>query len=189
MHKKKLDLILSLGCDFLIQVKANCHTLYARIALFTAFHLPMSTCETYEEGHGRCEFRRVELFENKAELPQVWHGITRLVKVRRWGLREGKPYQQLSFYILSKPLNSVQVVARGIRGHWGIENKLHWVKDAILKEDKMTITHPTQATIAALLNTTAMNMLRLAGLLPNKDTLAGFANKVKKMYNLFVCKT
>ena len=149
----------------------------------------MSTCETYEEGHGRCEFRRVELFENKAELPQVWHGITRLVKVRRWGLREGKPYQQLSFYILSKPLNSVQVVARGIRGHWGIENKLHWVKDAILKEDKMAITHPTQATIAALLNTTAMNMLRLAGLLPNKDTLAGFANKVKKMYNLFVCKT
>ena len=188
MHKKKLDLVLSLGCDFLIQVKANCHTLYARIALFTAFHLPMSTCETYEEGHGRCEFRRVELFENKAELPQVWHGITRLVKVRRWGLREGKPYQQLSFYILSKPLNSVQVVARGIRGHWGIENKLHWVKDAILKEDK-TITHPMQATIAALLNTTAMNILRLAGLLPNKDTLAGFANKVKKMYKLFVNKT
>ena len=183
--KKTLDLIRSLGCHFLSQVKANCRTLYQNLVFYTAFNLPMSTCETYEEGHGRCEFRRVELYENKAELPADWNGITRLVKVRRWGTRGEKPYHEVSFFILSKPINSAQTVAKGIRGHWGIENKLHWVKDVVIGEDDMTITHSNAATVVAHLNTTALNLLQLAGMKPNKDAFALITNKVKELYKLF----
>lgn len=107
--------------------------------------------------------------------------------MRRWGTRHGKYYEEVSFYVLSKPIDSAQTVAKGIRGHWGIENNLHWVKDVILGEDDMTITNQKQATIVAHLNTTALNLLRLAGLKPNKDTLAIFTNKVHELHKLF-CK-
>lgn len=156
-----------------------------KIIFFTAFNTPKSTCETYEEKRGRCEWRLVELYTNEAELPKGWNNITRLVKVRRWGTRQGKYYEEVSFYVLSKPIDSAQTVAKGIRGHWGIENNLHWVKDVILGEDDMTITHQKQATIVAHLNTTALNLLRLAGLNPDKDTFAIFTNKVNELHKLF----
>lgn len=79
--KKTFDLMLSLKCHFLAQVKRNCLRLWETIALYTALAQPIYTCEYYEEGHGR----QVELYENHAQLPKGWNGIQRLVKVRRWG--------------------------------------------------------------------------------------------------------
>ena len=76
-------------------------------------------------------------------------------------------------------------MAKGIRGHWGIENRLHWTKDVLIGEDDMTITNTNAATVVAFLNTTALNLLQLAGYKPIKDTFAKFANKVNELYNLF----
>ena len=145
----------------------------------------MSSYETYEKGHGRCEFRCVELYHNRAELPAGWNGITRLVKVRRWGTRKDQPYHEVSFYVLSKPINSARIVAQGVRGHWSIENNLHWVKDTTMGEDDMTIVQQNTATVVAHLNSTAINLLQLAGMKPNKDNFAKFTNKVKELHKLF----
>lgn len=174
-----------MGCHFLVQVKGNCNKLYAQIRLFTALCQPFSVCETCEKGHGRLEHRRVELFCNALDMPPGWYGIQRIVRVKRWGQRGGKPFEQTAWYILSKPMNSARRVAQGIRGHWGIENRLHWTKDVLLGEDHMAITHPRAATLVAFLNTTALNLLRLAGYKPVKDTFALFANKVNELHKLF----
>lgn len=183
--KKTFDLILSLNCHFLAQIKRNCRKLWETIALFTAFCEPISTCEYYQSEQGREVYRRVELYENKATLPKGWNGIERFVKVRRWGIREQKPFHHVAFYALSKPINSALIVARAIQGHWSIENDLHCVKDVCLGEDDTTCQSHNQATLLAYFNNTALNILRDKGYKPCKDTFAKFANKVNELSKLF----
>lgn len=170
----------------MIQLKSNCSKLFAHIALYTALEMPMSTCETYEKHHGREEFRHIALFEAPPDMPKGWNGIQRVIKVRRWGIRNHKPFDHTHYYILSKPIFHAQVVARGIRNHWRIENNLHWVKDVIMGEDNRPISNPHDATVVAVFNTIALNLLRIAGYKPSKDTFAFFTNKINELYNLLV---
>lgn len=144
----------------------------------------MSTYESYEKARGRIDNRKVSLYENRADHCPTWKGIQRLVKVRRWGIRKGKEYDYTSYYILSRPINHACLVAKYIRSHWGIENNLHWIKDVLLKEDLMPIQRQKSATNVAILNTTALNLLRLAGHKPNADSLMLFTNNIKELYNL-----
>ena len=144
----------------------------------------MSTHESFEQTRGRIDNRKVSLYPNRADLCPTWPGIKRLVKVRRWGMRDTKCYDHTSYYILSRPIKHAAIVAKHIRGHWGIENNLHWTKDVLLKEDQMPIQRQNSATTVAMLNTTALNLLRLAGYKPNADSFLLFTNNVKELYNL-----
>jgi len=155
------------------------------IFLFTALTQPISSCEYYDGKHGRQVYRRVELYVNKIELPKGWNGIQRFVKVRRWGIREGAPFHEISFYVLSKPINSAALVAKAIQEHWSIENNLHWCKDVNLGEDDMSIRHPKTAAILAYFNNIASNVLKRAGYKPIKDTFSKISNKVNELYKLF----
>jgi predicted transposase YbfD/YdcC len=184
-QKKTFDIILGLTCHFLAQVKCNCRTLWEKIALYTALAQPISTFEYYQEEHARQIYRRVELYENHAQLPQGWNGIERLVKVRRWGTRNKKDFHEVTFYVLSKPLNSAAVVARTVQNHWSIENNLHWVKDVNIGEDDTTIKDKNMVSLLVYLNNIALNVLKAAGYKPTKDTFAKFANKVNELNTLF----
>ncbi len=163
--------------------------MYETIRLFTALVQPICVTETYEKVRGREEHRRIELFDNQANIPKGWKNIERIARVTLWGIRGGKDFNKLSFYMLSEPTNSSKKVAQMIRQHWFIENKLHWVKDVILHEDNMTIEQPQMATIVSCFNTVVLNILRLAGYKPTKNTFAIFTNKVKELISLFQKKT
>jgi predicted transposase YbfD/YdcC len=176
---------LLLGCHFLCQVKRNCRKLWEQCALHTALAFPISTFEYYEEAHGHEIYRRVELFENQADLPDGWEGITRIAKVRRWGKRNKQAFHEVSFYVLSKPIDHASKVADAIQGHWSIENNLHWTKDVQLGEDGMTLKDKQQVTILAYLNNVAINIIKANKLKPNKDTFAQIKNKVYKLIKLF----
>lgn len=153
--------------------------------MFTALTSPISTCEYYEDNHGRQVFRRVELYENKATLPKGWNGIQRIVKVRRWGLRNKKYFEETTYYALSKPINSAVIVANAIQEHWCIENKLHWTKDVNLGEDQMTLKDKNAIQILVYLNNISINILKANGLKTVKDTYAKIANKINELFKLF----
>ncbi|MBH8552107.1 ISAs1 family transposase [Nostocaceae cyanobacterium CENA357] len=53
--------------------------------------------------------------------------------------------------------------ATGIRGHWGIENCLHWVKDVVFKEDNSTIRMGNASANLSILRAIALNILRRNG--------------------------
>lgn len=178
-------MILLLGCHFLAQVKRNCRKLWEEIALHTALAQPISVCEYYQEAHGHRIYRRVELFDNQAMLPNGWNGIHRLVKVRRWGTRNHVPFEERTFYVLSKPINSAALVAKAIQEHWGIENRLHWIKDMNMGEDDMTLRTTNTVAVLVCLNSAALNILQLAGHKPIKDTFAKIANKINELHKLF----
>jgi predicted transposase YbfD/YdcC len=180
---------LAVKCHFLAQLKRNARKLWETVALYTALGNPISTCEYYEQEHGRQVYRRIELYVNDASLPKGWNGITRFVKVRRWGIRKGKPFEERTFYILSKPINSAFVVAQAIQAHWTIENNLHWCKDVNLGEDDMSVSNTNAISLLVYLNNIACNTLKQAGYKPVKNTFAKFANKVNELIKLFQKET
>ncbi|MHC5724128.1 MAG: ISAs1 family transposase [Nostoc sp.] len=105
---------------------------------------------------------RSVVFDDLTGISQEWTGLKSLIKVERIGTRAGKPYQQVAYYISSLVKSAVDF-AKGIRGHWGIENRLHWVKDVIFNEDHSTIRKGNAPANLSVLRTFALNILRRNG--------------------------
>jgi hypothetical protein len=55
------------------------------------------------------------------------------------------------------------MIAAWLRGHWSIENSLHWVRDVTFDEDRSSVRTGTAPQTMATLRNTAMNLHRLAG--------------------------
>lgn len=135
--------------------------------------------------HGRQVWRRVELFKaNEVELPHGWPPVERFVKVRRWGLRGIKYFEETSIYMLSKPINSAYTAGQIVQKHWSVENNLHWVKDVNFGEDDMSWITPRNAVTIAMLNNVAMNLLCKAGQKPTKDNLAMLCNNIPRLVKI-----
>jgi len=71
-------------------------------------------------------------------------------------------HKTVSFYITSKEKN-YQEIADAIRGHWFIENKLHYTKDVIMFEDTQCTKNQNAASNLALLRDVAFNLLKKVG--------------------------
>ena len=177
---------MNAGCHYLTRVKGNTALLLQRIISYADSVEPLSVYECKDDKHGRRVTRRTELYDNGAQIPEGWNGIQRIVKVRRYGVRKGKSFDECAFYILSKPIDCAETVAQAVRGHWAIENKLHWVKDVNLGEDFMTLRNTESIALLVYLNNIALTALRCAGYNPIKDTLAKFANKVKELIKVVI---
>lgn len=168
------------------QIKGNCSALLLKIQLFTAFIQAFSTCEYYEDHHGYQVTRSIELYRNKTDLPKGWKGIKQFVKVRRYGYRNGKRFDYVSFYVSSKEFDNAFQAAQAIQGHWSVENNLHWMKDVNMGEDNMSLRTPKKAAMLACFNNIAVNILRRNGHKPTKAVFAKISNKVNELYKLFV---
>jgi predicted transposase YbfD/YdcC len=64
---------------------------------------------------------------------------------------------------ISSLKTTAQEFARGIRGHWSIENCLHWVKDVVLNEDDSTIRLGNAPANLSVIRAIALNVLRRNG--------------------------
>lgn len=150
------------GNDYVITVKANQKSLYQRLRVISRDCPPVSVYHHSESGHQRQTQRTVEVFDCLAGIAKDWLGLRRFVRVQRQGTRQGKPYTQWSYYITSLATTARQF-AEGIRGHWGIENRLHWVKDVVFGEDDcpLKLAHAPQNW--GLIRTWVVNLFRLRG--------------------------
>jgi hypothetical protein len=114
---------------------------------------PKSQFQSVDISHGRHIVRKVSVFDIPPMLsPSLekskWSKITSLIKVERSGTRGKKDYKHLAYYISSLSV-SAEIFASKIRGHWLIENQLHWVKDVFFKEDTWPRVHLTLANISS----------------------------------------
>ncbi|HEY9778973.1 MAG TPA: ISAs1 family transposase [Leptolyngbyaceae cyanobacterium] len=82
-----------------------------------------------------------------------------MICVERIGIRQGKRYQQTNYYI-SPLLTSAYEFAQGIRSHWEIENRLHWVKDVIFGEDTAPLKDFNAATNWSIIRNIVINIAR-----------------------------
>ena len=76
------------------------------------------------------------------------------------------------YFISSLDGSSAELVASAVRGHWGIENGLHWVLDLAFREDECRVRKDHGPTNLATLRHIAMNLLK-----QEKTAKVGIANK------------
>lgn len=112
-----------------------------------------------------------------------WLGIKSLIRVERTGTRAGQAYREIVCYI-SSLIHTAQEFARGIRGHWCIENCLHWVKDVVLKEDDSKIRMGNAPANLSILRAIALNILRRNGHTSITTAQRFLSNDLDKLFTL-----
>lgn len=114
-----------------------------------------------EDGHGRHEERYVSVVLAPEGLPPGWPDVAAVVQVNRE--REvGGERTVTSHYYLSSHAGTAAEFAGWARGHWGIENGLHWVLDVVFREDRSRIRAKHAGANLALIRRVAVSLLRRA---------------------------
>jgi predicted transposase YbfD/YdcC len=134
--------------DYVLALKANHGTLYGQVAAYFGDCLecngaagPYRHLRTVDTGHGRRETRDYYV----VDVPPGWGLSPRWRDLRSLGLvcsarqvGTAEPALEARFYLSSLPAK-VKQFARAVRGHWEIENRLHWSLDVILAEDQSRV--------------------------------------------------
>jgi len=121
----------------------------------------LQTFETVEKDHGRIETRRyyqsdcLAWFADKAK----WEGLASVGLVESQREVGGKVTLERRYYLSSLKLG-VETFARAVRGHWGVENKLHWILDVCFGEDQSRARQGCAAENLATLRRLALNLLK-----------------------------
>jgi len=125
---------------------------------------------TEETGHGRHEIRSHIQMPVPESLPgrERWKGLKSLGVVTSVCTRDSKETVETRYYISSLPVG-VKQFARGVRGHWGIENSCHWCLDMTYREDESRIREPHVRENFAWLNRFTLSLLKQH---PRRDSVA-----------------
>jgi predicted transposase YbfD/YdcC len=150
------------GAHYLLIVKRNQPGLHAQLAALPWRDVPVAYTKR-ERGHGRTERRTLKVtavarglaFPHAAQAIQ----ITRRRKVN------GKWSRESCYAVTSLTVTQASParLAAIIRGHWGIEDRRHWVRDLDFDEDRSQIRTASGPHIMASLRNLAVTILRLAG--------------------------
>jgi predicted transposase YbfD/YdcC len=162
--------IAARGADYIFGLKGNQPSLHREV--LDAFDAPTcaalardprSYCETADKGHGRHEVRRVWVQRDVSWLTQseAWPGLASLILVEAERTRRGVTSCERRAYISSSGESAAELGAK-VRGHWHIENKLHWVLDVTFGEDRARIRRKNGAENMSAMRKIAMNMLTRA---------------------------
>jgi predicted transposase YbfD/YdcC len=117
--------------------------------------------EEVEDGHGRHEERYVTVIHDPSGLPPDWPDASAVVLVNRE--REvGGERTSTSHYYLTSYAGTAAEIAGFVRGHWGIENGLHWVLDVVFHEDRSRIRQGNAGSNLAMIRRVAASLLRRA---------------------------
>ncbi len=114
----------------------------------------------------------------------AWVGVQRLIRVERTGSRGPKPYHETMFYISSRRVDAADLGSR-IRGHWQIENGLHWAKDVVLKDDTSPLCAGYSPANFAILRSMAMNLFRQHGFVSITQGLRRVAHDIPLLLSFF----
>ena len=164
------EAIVEGGGDYVLAVKGNQPTLHT--ALQDAFaHAPAPKLRssrhttTFEQGQGRDEQRTVQVLPAREHLSAaqraLWAGVVSLGMVTCvvWEQATGRQSTEVRYFLSSLPPVARRLGA-AIRGHWRIENGLHWVLEVVFREDARRVYDRTTAENVALMNRLALSLLR-----------------------------
>jgi predicted transposase YbfD/YdcC len=168
----------------LITVKGNQQTLLRQLERQFEQLPPLSVDQQSERTRDRMTQRTVSVLDQIPALDPQWVGIQRIIRVERTGTRAGKPYDETMFYISSLTLDAVGF-GQKIREHWHIENRLHWVKDVVLKEDETPVCDGNAPVNFAIARTLSLNLFRLNGFDSITRGLRFLAHDVQKLFSFF----
>lgn len=154
--------------DYVLALKGNHPKLYAAVQEFFNNHLedefsryPVSRYEENEKGHGRLERRTYY----QATIPKdivgrgEWFGLKTIGAAIRIYEQDNVERSDVRYYLCSFRRNGKQF-ANSVRGHWGIENTLHWSLDVTYREDESRIRNRNFANNLSWLRRLTLSLIK-----------------------------
>lgn len=153
--------ITDAGGDYVFTVKGNTPTLRRKLKTLPWKDMPAHSVT--ETGHGKRVTRTIKV----ATVPDWidFPGAAQVAQVRRTVTTGGKKSVEVVYLITSAdPASALPAtLAAWVQGHWGIENRLHYVRDVTFGEDLSQVRTGQAPRIMATLRNTVISLLRLAG--------------------------
>jgi len=158
--------IMEADADYVLALKGNQGTAFAEVKTFlddalNRVQTHLVFLETVDKGHGRLETRRywqTEKIDWYADRGQ-WEGLRSVGMVESVREINGQRTVERRYYLSSLPAD-IQRFAKAVRGHWAIENQLHWVLDVVFGEDQSRARTQQAAENLAAMRRLAVNLLR-----------------------------
>jgi len=167
--------IIDKQADYVLALKGNHATVHEEVKEFFDEAVPvcaaqcadtvtpgtMDFFQTKEKNHGRIDTRQywhstdITWFADKP----LWKGLSSFGMVESIRRVKGKSTIERRFYLCSFPLGAEQF-ANAVRGHWGVENPLHWSLDVTFKEDNSRARTKNAAQNVATLRRIALNLVK-----------------------------
>ena len=167
--------IIDQKADYVLALKGNHATIHEEIQAFFADAVaPCATqaaptvaphtldfFQTLDKDHGRIETRRywqsadLKWLEDK----KLWKGLRSLGMVESVRRLKGRTTIERRYFLSSLPLDAA-TFAKAVRGHWGVENALHWSLDVTFREDQSRARARHAGQNLATLRRIALNLLK-----------------------------
>lgn len=153
--------ITAAGGDYVFTVKKNQPSLHAACKDLPWKDVPAH--RVTRTGHGRRATRTIKVVAAPAWV--TFAGAAQIAQVRRTVTRAGTRSVEVVYLITSADHQAAPpaTLAGWIQGHWGIENRLHWVRDVTFDEDRSQVRTGNAPQVMATMRNTAISLLRLAG--------------------------
>ena len=160
--------IIEQKADYVLSLKGNQGDLHEDVQqLFEWAHttqfknIEHEAYQTIDKGHGRIEIRRYWLMGAVEQLEKAhqWKGLKRIGMVESERRISGKITQREQRYYLVSIDGGIERFAHATRGHWGIENQLHWSLDVVFHEDDSRIRKGHAPENMTVIRKIALNLL------------------------------
>jgi len=167
-QKAIAEKICDRGGDYVLALKGNQGSLQEDVELYfngaTAKQLqeaPFAYQRTFDKDHGRQETREYWVSDEIGwlSMKEGWRGLKTVCMVRSQRTIGQQTTSETRYYISSLPADA-QVLAGAIRGHWAVENSLHWVLDVAFREDESRKRKDNSAENFSTLRHITLNLLK-----------------------------
>lgn len=151
------------GGEWLFRLKGNQPELLAGVALLFEHPVSPPTVVRQRNRHGdRLEVRELAVSTDLNEWAQ-WPGLAQVGRLTCLRRRQGETTVETSHIITSlSPAQATPAQLLSlVRGHWGIENRLHWVRDVTFDEDRCQVRTGAAPQVMAALRNLVIGLLRL----------------------------
>jgi predicted transposase YbfD/YdcC len=168
--------------DYILALKGNHSILHKDVIDFFNDNLSkgnndLKDAREVDYGHGRIEERNCLVTDEINWLGELaFPGMKSIICIDSSRTIGDVTSNEKRYYISSLPANAVQINA-AIRGHWTIENCLHWSLDVTFNEDNSRIRDKNAAENIAMVRHTALNLLQLSSTKYKGTSLKGLRKK------------
>jgi predicted transposase YbfD/YdcC len=156
------------GGDYVLGLKGNQGSLHEAVEeYFTTAqaadfkNVPYSYTEEVDNEHGRLEIRRYWITEDLGTLPrtELWKGLRSIGLVERecW-VGETRSIERR--YFINSIAADAKQFAHAVRGHWSVENRLHWRLDGVFREDESRIRKGNAPAIMTAIRHLCVNLFQ-----------------------------
>jgi predicted transposase YbfD/YdcC len=182
-QKEIAQTIRNKEANYLLSVKNNQKDLFEEVSSAFIHHKVSDISDTWEYDHGRYETRKASILSAtevlSPDLLGQWKDIKTIVQIKATRTIKDKKTEEIRYYISSENQDNPLYYNLLVRGHWAIENKLHWHLDVTFREDDCRAR-----TANAPVNLSIMRKMALYLITQKLDTVSHKKKRFKASLNV-----